>query len=97
MKPVMNSMEIAMAFDTRNAGPAFVITMNGITTGKVERKTSSRTATAPCQSSLLSPARSARSGSCRSLWFTDSNSSGRRMDAITGGSASVFALPENLF
>ena len=38
-QPVRNSITIATPLDTRRAGPALSMTMKGITTGKVERKT----------------------------------------------------------
>ena len=44
---------MAMALETRRAGPTFCMKMNGITTGNVERKTSRNTPSAPSQSSLL--------------------------------------------
>jgi hypothetical protein len=48
----MNSIAIAMALETRRAGPALRMTMNGIATGNVETKTNRKTPSAPSQSSL---------------------------------------------
>jgi hypothetical protein len=49
--PVTNSIIMAMAFETRRAGPALCIKINGIATGKVATLTQGNTASAPHHSS----------------------------------------------
>ena len=65
----MNNSAIAMALETRKAGPTLLKKRNGITTGNVDRKTIRKTPTAPSQSFLLSRARSGGLGSCFSRWW----------------------------
>ena len=80
---------MAMALETRRAGPALCMKMNGITTGNVDRNTSRKTPPAPSQSSLRRRARSGGSGSCFNRSRIASSSAGCRMDATTGGNASA--------
>src|SRR5437867_3651548 len=76
---------MATTLETRRAGPALRMKMNGITTGKVEKNTRRKTPMAPNQSSMCRRARSGGSGSCFNRSCIVSSSAGCRMDAITGG------------
>ena len=80
---------MAIALDTRRAGPALCMNMNGITTGNVETNTIRNTPIAPSQSSLPRCARCGGSGSCINRWRIVSSSAGSRIDATTGGNASA--------
>ena len=80
---------MAMALETRRAGPTLCMKMNGITTGNVDTNTMRNTPMDPSHSSLLRRARSGGSGSCISRRRIVSSSAGSRIDATTGGNASA--------
>jgi len=63
--------------------------MKGITTENVDRKTSRTTAMAPSASVLVNPGRPRGSGSRDNFCRINSNCSGARTDANSGGSASA--------
>jgi hypothetical protein len=82
-------MTIATAFDARSANCTSSKIMNGITTGKVERNTSRKIATAFIQSSRSSVGRAGSEGRAMMPRRRLSTSSGDMIDATTGGSASA--------
>src|SRR6478736_1760208 len=83
----MNSSVMAMALETRIAGPRCCMNMKGIVTGKVDANTRAKTPRPPSQSSLLSRACSGGAGSCLSRWFSASSSAGWMTAATADGSA----------
>ena len=89
--PAVNKIAMAMALETRRAGTALCMKINGITTGIVARNTSTNTPSAPSQSSLHKCARSGGSGSCFNRWCIASSSAGSRIVATIDGNASAMS------